>query len=190
VAPIRPRQCGTALATMWDMTRSLHLLVLGLALPAPLLAGCEAVSDSHRALPQSAVDPVPEVPPDDQPDAGRPDDASAPPESDASPPTAPASSYEQMCRHYCRTLEETLLYYCLGTGADRATCMERFPDHAARCYQDRCAPQLVPVSLCPRQCDSLAPHYEAVCATRAIGQDPLCPSSPAEHDRACRAGCG
>jgi hypothetical protein len=116
---------------------------------------------------------------------GAPVDSSAP----AVEPTTPVT-YEQMCRHYCETLESTVIYRCLGGGEDEATCRERFAGHADQCESLRCAPRLVQPSLCLLQCDSLARVYAPVCgALDAPLGGSICPVTPAASDEACRAGC-
>jgi hypothetical protein len=97
--------------------------------------------------------------------------------------------YETMCRHYCRTLEETLLYRCAGSGGQVATCRENASGTTGRCYELRCAPKLVEPSLCFTQCDSLARFYDPFCANPGPATADVCASPPAEHDRACREGC-
>jgi hypothetical protein len=105
--------------------------------------------------------------------------------------TQPASDgggggYEAMCRNYCAALHDTGFYDCLASGGAADTCAADAPT-ANQCYDLRCAPHLVQPSLCLTQCDALASRYSSVCA--AAAPNALCPSSPADHDQACRAGC-
>jgi hypothetical protein len=93
-----------------------------------------------------------------------------------------------MCHHYCATLEGTLLYHCLSMGGSRGECAERSSGTTERCYELRCVPKLVALPLCFTQCDALAGSYRSFCAA-APAPEPLCPSSAADHDRICRAGC-
>jgi len=168
----------------------------GLLLPAAMLSACDvSLGDERRPLsvtsnsttrpqtPVKAVAATPTVPTvvEERSDGG---DADAEDEVGASP-------YELMCRNYCQDLEDTGFYFCLGTGQGPASCAETVRGWATRCYELRCVPMLVQPSLCFSQCDSLATTYGPVCADAAgdAGTSPFCRSSPAEHDRGCRAGC-
>ena len=98
-------------------------------------------------------------------------------------------AYDAMCLHYCETLQETVLLYCISSGRDRATCMASAVP-VATCFDDRCRPHRVDQALCLRQCDALAVDYAAVCPVAGDPSDSLCLSSRADHAAACRAGCG
>jgi hypothetical protein len=119
-------------------------------------------------------------------DAGAP--ADPPPPGDTAP--APeAGTYAAMCRNYCGALLRTQVYGCLGAGqGDIAACQARFASTPSLCEEMRCAPMLVDQALCFKQCDALAPRYEAYCA-QATASSSLCPITAADHDDACRAGC-
>ena len=144
----------------------------------------ETVADQGRALSTPSTTPTDAAAHDvPGPVTGSPAEAGVP---DA------ATDYEAMCRHYCETLKETVFFLCVASGEDATMCAETYAGHADRCFDLRCVPRLVDPSLCLRQCDSLAPHYESVCATADPADTstlPLCPLSPAAHDAACRLGC-
>lgn len=106
------------------------------------------------------------------------------------PPGSPAPvTYEEMCRHYCWTLEKTVIYNCLASGTGPDECAARFPDWATRCEELRCAPRLVERSLCLLQCDALANQYATYCDQATADAD-RCAQPAAAQDQACRAGCG
>lgn len=125
----------------------------------------------------------------DQPDAGSPD-AGAPPPRDP--------SYEAMCRHYCKTLERTLVYACIGAGAPTADeCVVLHAGTTAQCFELRCVPGRVTASLCSVQCGVAADKYDAVCgttgdATAAAAPRPgglFCSPEAEREDAACDSGC-
>jgi hypothetical protein len=106
------------------------------------------------------------------------------------PPGSPAPvTYEEMCRHYCGTLEETVIYSCLGSGSSTADCAARYPDTAARCEELRCAPRRVEHSLCLVQCDTLGTHYAGYCDQQIADAD-RCVDPAASKVETCRLGCG
>ena len=120
-------------------------------------------------------------------------DAPAPPSThqpDAAAPMDGSTGTEAMCRHYCQALEETDLLVCAssGTTADADACEASTPK-ADLCVALRCSTGRVDTSLCLTQCDALARYYDAHCPVAGPSPDPLCPTSRAEHDRNCRAGC-
>jgi len=124
------------------------------------------------------------------PDVAPPAPSSPPPAPDAAAaPDAPAG-YDQMCRHYCEALEETDFFACVSSasGRDASTCKAMVPS-ADSCFDLRCTTRRVDTSLCLAQCDALARTYDAYCPPAGSASDTLCPTSQAEHDRACRAGC-
>ena len=102
-------------------------------------------------------------------------------------PDGGASDYQTMCRHYCEALFETGIYSCVERTGDATACAQLTPS-ADQCCQLRCAPRLVPASLCLTQCDSLRAAYETVCAD-GTGPAELCATSAEAHVRACRDGC-
>jgi hypothetical protein len=158
------------------MKRAMLLALVG----TMSLVGCDEgrVLQSQTSVPEDPA--VPEVPV--EPDAGAPD---ALPGADAEAPTG----YEAMCRHYCQTLEQTLLYRCLEAEGPSAGCAGRFEGTTAQCFDLRCVPMKVPPYLCPVQCDSLATFYQPACARADLAGDPLCALPAGEHDRLCRQGC-
>jgi hypothetical protein len=105
------------------------------------------------------------------------------------PPGSPVPvTYEAMCRHYCESLERTVVYNCLVSDtAD--TCAARFTAWADGCEELRCATRLVERPLCLAQCDSLAATRAAYCGQAQPG-DERCAEPAATQDDACRAGCG
>jgi hypothetical protein len=108
----------------------------------------------------------------------------------AKPPGGPAPvTYEAMCRHYCETLETTVVLSCLASGGSAADCAARFPAWADRCEELRCAPRLVEPSLCLVQCDALANQYATYCG-QASADAARCAQPAASQAQACRAGCG
>jgi hypothetical protein len=113
-----------------------------------------------------------------------PDTPEVPPEPGS------ATDYAGMCRHYCETLAQTVLYLCLNRGSASADCAGPVQGDADRCYELRCVPRLVQPSLCLRQCEALATQYEPFCTNADVTREALCPSSPEAHDRECRLGCG
>lgn len=124
----------------------------------------------------------PELPPPTSPQT---------PAVDASPPADGPPGYDAMCLHYCQALEETDLLVCAspGTGMDADACQATTPT-VDSCVQLRCLTHRVDASLCLTQCDSLARFYDARCPVAGPSPDTLCPTSQAEHDQACRTGCG
>jgi hypothetical protein len=135
-------------------------------------------STADGAAPEDPA--VPEVPV--EPDAGAPD---ADPGLDlAAPADAPA-----MCRHYCQTLEQTLLYSCLQSDGPAGGCAARFEGTTQRCLDLRCAPRLVSSELCLTQCDALARFYGPACARPDLTGTQLCALPAGERDRLCREGC-
>jgi hypothetical protein len=165
-----------------------HAMLMALALAAVPLVGCDDRGTALGALtstPDGAApeDPrVPEVPADAAPDAGAP-------ETGAEPDAEAPSGYEAMCRHYCQTLEQTLLYACLDSDGPDAGCADRFAGTSQQCFELRCVPHRVPPSLCPVQCDALARYYRPACARPDLSGSPLCAVPADERDRLCREGC-
>jgi hypothetical protein len=110
------------------------------------------------------------------------------------PPTDPAvepNDYDRMCRHYCGALVDTLLFNCVASGGSVSACGEQDAVFTVdECFELRCAPKRVTQSLCFKQCDSLAGTYGAACAVSTPANESVCTSSTADHDRACREGCG
>lgn len=102
-------------------------------------------------------------------------------------PDGAASDYPTMCRHYCEALFETGIYSCVARTGDATACAQLTPS-ADQCYELRCAPSLVPASLCLTQCDSLGAAYETVCAD-GTGPGELCAASVEDRVGACRDGC-
>lgn len=103
---------------------------------------------------------------------------------------APLSEgYAAMCSHYCKTLEETDVFACAANGREVQACRDIASSTPARCFDLRCVPQLVDLSLCFAQCDSVATFYVNRCPVAGDPTDSLCMSSHAAHDAACRAGC-
>jgi hypothetical protein len=130
----------------------------------------------------ASVGPAPTIPLSQAHDAGQEASAEA-------GDTGPDGWYATMCRHYCETLKDSFIYSCLGSGGDLNGCTgkARFYD---QCYDLRCVPPgRVQPSLCLTQCDVLARGYEPVCGSADAATMSVCPTSPAEHDSACRAGC-
>jgi hypothetical protein len=125
------------------------------------------------------------------PDPGPPAPVTALPAQVETPVSANGvddGAYDQMCRNYCTALVGTDFYACIDRGTAADSCTQEVSGYLDLCIQDRCAPRLVKQSLCLQQCDVLSPLYEQACATST---DPtLCPSAPADHDLACRTGCG
>jgi hypothetical protein len=149
------------------------------------VAACEGgPTDDSRALVVTAR-PAPEPQPtdttavDDSHDGG----------SATTTTTTTDDGYAAMCRFYCATLEETDVYACIARGSEASGCSATYTGLRDECWDIRCAPHLVPWSLCSEQCDSLATFYGMVCAGVTPADGTLCPSSPADHDAACRAGC-
>jgi hypothetical protein len=102
--------------------------------------------------------------------------------------TPAPGSYEAMCHHYCETLEQTNVYFCVSHGrGDLTGCAAQIGDLASQCEALRCAPKLVDPALCLTQCGGLAALYGPLCADAA--GTPECPATPQAHDDACRAGC-
>ena len=160
-------------------------VLLGGILTVSTVAACgEPLGGDNRALATVSATPVTRVSPVDP----EPADAGMPAEAGASDPQA--GTYEAMCRHYCETLEETLVYGCLASGmGDADACAQRFAGTTAQCYDLRCVPRRVEAPLCVQQCDGLASSYAVVCGTAGVVTEPLCPSPSTAHDDACRAGC-
>jgi hypothetical protein len=114
-------------------------------------------------------------------------------EPPATPPLRPIddpSDYDRMCRHYCGMLQDTLIFYCVGAGDDAATCQHTAATTVERCFELRCSSKRVTQSLCFTQCDSLATQYDFTCAAITAANESVCTSPSADHDRACREGCG
>jgi hypothetical protein len=112
------------------------------------------------------------------------------------PPDAGSSGtgdpYNVMCHNYCEALYETNLYLCVNNGGDGLGCISKLDQagiSADTCFQLRCVPRLVQQSLCFEQCDAVASQYQTACSGGNPSAAPLCPTSPADHDSACRAGC-
>jgi len=177
-------------------------MVLGVAL-AGLGAGAMACeggpSDDARALlVTNGKTPAPEAMPAAATGPGAIDDsrgtadagAATPPSTSTPPPAVVDDGYEAMCRHYCAALQETDFYACLGRG-DRteSECATSVATYAGQCWDLRCAPRLVRWSLCLVQCDSLDRFYQPACGSVAPASTSACPSSAADHDAECRAGC-
>jgi hypothetical protein len=175
------------------MTSARAFVPLAGFLAASALAACgEPLGGDHPALATASGSPVGRVAPvpvdPASPDAGSPAEAGTP--AEAGVPDPQAGTYEAMCRHYCETLEQTLVYACLASASgDAAVCAERFQGTTAQCHDLRCVPRRVEASLCLQQCDSLASSYAGVCGTAGVGPESVCPSPAAAHDDACRAGC-
>jgi hypothetical protein len=100
-----------------------------------------------------------------------------------------SSAYEAMCAHYCRTLEKTMVYMCLQEGRPAAWCADQWRGHAQVCIEYRCQARAPDLAICFRQCDALARFYGPYCAAADPAGQLQCPLSPADEDRACRAGC-
>jgi hypothetical protein len=161
--------------------------VLGIA-AAAVAAGCDEVGTQRQPLSVGAS-VVEQKPAAATPDGGD-TDAAAPAQAVTSPVGAPVpipGSYEAMCRHYCETLEKTLVYACLVQGRDD-DCTTRFLGTTARCIDLRCAPRLVEPSLCLVQCDALEANESSYCETAPV-PDPVCATPPATRNEVCHAGC-
>ena len=110
--------------------------------------------------------------------------------ADAAAPTPVPGSYEAMCHHYCETLEQTNVYFCVSHGrGDLGACAAQVGDLSSQCETLRCAPKLVDPPLCLTQCGSLAALYGPYCDNAAPTPGTACPATPQAHDDACRAGC-
>jgi hypothetical protein len=97
--------------------------------------------------------------------------------------------YDAMCLHYCKTLQETDVLACLSSGRYDADCAAATASTTDTCFDLRCRPRRVDVSLCLIQCDALARFYTGRCPVAGNASDPSCASSQADHDAACRSGC-
>jgi hypothetical protein len=124
-------------------------------------------------------------------DAGAAPDAPVVVVDAAVTPDAPAigDAYAAMCRHYCQTLEETDLLACVAGNRDVERCQTLVAGTTDGCFNARCVQGRVDLSLCFTQCGVVAREYGNRCPPAGDPADPLCPSSTADHDAACRAGC-
>lgn len=100
-----------------------------------------------------------------------------------------SDGYDAMCLHYCKTLQETDVLACASSGRGDADCIAATASTTTTCVDLRCVPRRIDLPLCLTQCDALARFYTSRCPAAGNPSDPLCPSSQAEHDAACRAGC-
>jgi hypothetical protein len=161
------------------MSAASYARILGLLATATLSA-CQIDDDPD---PGASMAPLTPAPPRTERDL--------PPSMPAWPPPddGMADAYDTMCAHYCGALEKTMVYTCLETRRDADSCIREWQGHAQTCFDLRCVPRKVYVAFCLRQCDALDSAYGRICAAPAPGRGPLCPLSPADHDRDCRAGC-
>lgn len=120
------------------------------------------------------------------------DDAASGETPDAAPASgadAGGGSYDAMCMSYCKALEETDVLTCASSGRDVSACVAASASVPADCFDLRCRTHRADLSICLAQCDSLASAYGKRCPVAGDPSVPLCSSSPADHDAACRAGC-
>jgi hypothetical protein len=151
----------------------------GVAMVVVLLVGTAFGCDWFPGKDGRDLPPWPSSPTSVTRDAGSVPDAVAP----------PGDSYDAMCLHYCKTLEETDVLACASSGRDDASCADAASSTTTTCVDGRCAPHRVELSLCLTQCDALARFYADRCPEAGSTTDRLCPSSRVDHDATCRAGC-